>query len=518
MSFLLNQSKWRVFYQKFPGGTLYLLNASVGDIEEPEGSINPVFNNSLGYRGGYRLVDTNRDSPGLVNFDITAQVTNKQKFIDAINCPSAAIILVASTCANPELAKLDKTGMIMVIENLNSTGKTTSSLTGFDSQDQPTLVTSVTAGMLEVPKLYFMSLATETTAEVTNGNSIAVVDASCASQCGAKVEPLEIYYVATDAGAGVPANLLYRSDANTTPSATTADPFAADEHISLVKVVPISSSQIRVIVGRGSTDAGNPAEIAYSDVYPYSPDVTVWTAVDIGTTNAEFLTGTGSLMVLDNGTALAGTDQGKLHISIDYGSTWADVNSPTSVQVNDIKPLIDSIGPRDKSTFAIVTNANGIYTTNNSARTWVTVSGPSAQAAVNALTIHAFNEKDLWVGYADGELYHTTNGGGTWTESVLPKPVGFDTVDRVNRVWFINKHIGFASGMATDSAAEFGIIWQTYDGGKSWIIFQELTTYSEATPTGINDIYVSDPNNVIGVGDSIGALTSITILNAGDKE
>jgi photosystem II stability/assembly factor-like uncharacterized protein len=516
-SSLITQGDTRAFLQLKVGGQVHLIPAAIGDISEGLGAVNPVYHQGTS-RGAYRLVNTTRDTPDLVTVSATVHVTNKQKFIDSITCNSA-LYVVGSKCLNPELRDIDPTGVIMLIDSLNVVDKTLSAPTDFEGQEQRTLEVNFTAGITVVPRFYYLTRSTVTTAVTTNATSVAAINKACASKCSAQIDALEVYYVATEPVALATAKLLYRSSANVTPSATSADPFLADEIISSVKVVPVTYDKVRVIVARGSTDAGNPAEIAYADVKPSTPDVSAWTTVNIGSTNAEFLAKTGSMVALANGVVLAGTDQGKLHKSIDYGATWSDLNSPTSAQINAIKQAATIVGPIDNSTFAMVANSNAIYTTNDTGGNWTAVTGPSAQAGVDANDVHAFCDKKLWVGYADGELYNTTDGGDNWTQYVLPKPAGFSTIDNINRVEFASERIGVVAGMATDgSSDEFGVVWKTIDGGASWEIHQEGTTYSEASPTGVNDIVMAGFNHYLWVGDEVGSTTSIRSLTAGDKE
>ena len=65
----------------------------------------------------------------------------------------------------------------------------------------------------------------------------------------------------------------------------------------------------------------------------------------------------------------------------------------------------------------IVGEANSLLKFEN--KRWVAVSGPVPQAGANALCA-AVAAPDLWgIGYSDGDLYWTADGGDTWTQDVV---------------------------------------------------------------------------------------------------
>ncbi len=125
--------------------------------------------------------------------------------------------------------------------------------------------------------------------------------------------PDEILYIACDADSAATANVLYTVNGGSSWAAMGTDPFAADEHISHIGVFLVSPSAYRVVVCRGVTDAGNPAEIAYQDVTIGTPAGGAWTTVDVGTVNALF------------STAFEWIDLDSMYKGLDSGAIWSVV-------------------------------------------------------------------------------------------------------------------------------------------------------------------------------------------------
>src|SRR5690606_36431684 len=97
----------------------------------------------------------------------------------------------------------------------------------------------------------------------------------------------------------------------------------------------------RVVVARGTTDAGNPAEIAYSDDFGAT-----WTAVNVGSTNAQFAQGPHSLFAYDPYNMWLVAGSGYIYYSDDGGLTWdtQDAGVATSNALHAIHFATDRIG------------------------------------------------------------------------------------------------------------------------------------------------------------------------------
>jgi photosystem II stability/assembly factor-like uncharacterized protein len=263
-------------------------------------------------------------------------------------------------------------------------------------------------------------------------------------------------------------------------------------------VFPYGSSGYRLITGRGTTDAGNPAEIAYSDDWGDT-----WTDVNIGTTNAEFISQPNALAALDQYHIWAGTEMGNLFFSDDGGATWADLNCPAATDIYDIFPL-------DENYLLVVGENNLILWSADHGEHFVTVTGPAARAADEAGCCWAFDTKRWFVGYITGHLHYTNDGGDTWDEYVLPN--GGGTINRVNDLSFVNSHFGFAVGKITVGGNVYGALWRTVNGGNDWEL--HLTAQLAAGAIGMASVHACDQNKAIMAGDMTGAVGTIYTVAA----
>lgn len=94
---------------------------------------------------------------------------------------------------------------------------------------------------------------------------------------------------------------------------------------------------------------------------------------------------------------------------------------------------------------------------------------------------------------AGSDIYKTSDGGVNWFEvnvfDVDTLPPNFADFP-VKRIKFYNNQIGYACGGKLDLA---GVVWWTKDGGDNWAA-------KGLGPDPINDIYIFDSLNVIGLG------------------
>jgi photosystem II stability/assembly factor-like uncharacterized protein len=268
---------------------------------------------------------------------------------------------------------------------------------------------------------------------------------------------------------------MYTTNYGQTWTATAADPFAAGEVISAVTVFPYGTGR-RVIVARGTTDAGNPAEIAYSD-----NDGTTWTTVNVGSVTGQFVQKAGGLFALDQNNIWLVTNSGYVYYSEDAGITWTtqDAGEATASTLNAIHFADNLVGFAGGA-------ADDVIRTIDGGVAWSAVTDVGASSTVN--TIFALNAQKAWLGTANGRLYYTEDAGTTWTRRSFTG----DGVGAVNSIKFINELIGF---MAHDTAAPVGRVLVTMDGGYNW---EAVTTI---TNNGLNDIAVCDDNNFYVAGE-----------------
>ena len=123
-----------------------------------------------------------------------------------------------------------------------------------------------------------------------------------------------------------------------------------------------------------------------------------------------------------------------------------------------------------------------------------TVTGPTAQAAVNVTAVLPISEKKWLVGYADGDVYATDNAGGSWT--LLAVPGGANAVvdlamSTTHVLWMIKNNV----------------LYQSIDGGASWLK-QPNSKKAFPTSSALNDVLICpyDVNrvNVFGADSAVG--------------
>lgn len=318
----------------------------------------------------------------------------------------------------------------------------------------------------------------QSTSEANALNALAFSEQNkCSGPCGAAETAGDRGMVAGDNTALASANVLYTSNGGTF-AATATDPFAVAEIVSVLVKVTVNSNTARWIAGRGTTDAGNPAEIAYSD-----DNGATWTNVNVGSTNGQYFDSPQAIFALDQDNIWAVTTGGYIYKSTDAGETWTAQESGVIVATD-----YNAVVFFDANVGYVGGDSNVIVYTANGGATWSALTGPSAQAGVRVNTLAVPTESRVFVGYADGDLYYTEDGGATWAARTHPG----SGVGQVRGLDFWNELTGV---MVRNSAAPVGTMLFTEDGGYTWVALDTPTN------TGLNAVQFINPTLIWAVGE-----------------
>ncbi len=110
----------------------------------------------------------------------------------------------------------------------------------------------------------------------------------------------------------------------------------------------------------------------------------------------------------------------------------------------------------------LVAGGRQIWRTTNGAGSWAPISNPlTGDPACTAIDIAPSNSSVIWVGYENGTVAHTTNGGSSWTIDGKPGGTRFVTDIAVNpKAW--NEVFVTVGGYDTNT------VWYTNTTGASW--------------------------------------------------
>lgn len=300
--------------------------------------------------------------------------------------------------------------------------------------------------------------------------------------------PDQHIYVAADAESLTTANVIYSRDGGSSWAATSADPFAADEHISQIASRLITDT-FRVIVARGTLDAANAAEIAYADVAFGDEGTTVWTVVDVGVTTSDVIIT--MEWIFYNGIYAAvgqGGSEGEIWFSSDQGASWSSLFTGTTA----INAFAKGFGDDCKDVYAVGAT-NLILREANQSGTFETLVGPSGGGAFTAIAVA--NDGLLFAG--NGQSIYVSNNGalntGGWTSLN-----DFGASHVVQEIFLPEGDSNHIYAIVDDTTPGAGEVWHSNDGGNSWNMLTELPNTGYNAAVNSNE----DNNLFIIVGDA----------------
>jgi hypothetical protein len=451
----------------------YLGCHSVGDIAEPLGDVTLKYCPDPAKTGAYVVKNSFRGEPGAVTTSIETDLRKVADYLEDLSSCGVPIYVHKVSCGRRDVfTNFDRTFI------LRSTQVTQRSLTNVadkdpGSQDETLQSFDMTAtGLTRGFNLQPLRLATIHTESIT-GITICGEDA-CEGVCGPATKVSDIMFAAQKVpptSAAQKAEVLESINGGSW-NAVPGDPFAAGMDIQGIVCFPIGRNQIRIVVARGTTDAG-PMDIAYSDDLGLT-----WTIVAVGSVNAEFCSNNNALFALDRYHIWIGSNGGRIYFSSDGALTWtiqenAVISATAIMGLSFVSPDIG---------FAIYTGGQ-IGKTIDGSQSTATWSAATISGCTTARDIHAISKYFVWVGGANGKFY-THDAGVTWTNRDAVNTAAID---------FLDDLIGISAGGGASAP-----IYLTINGGYDWMVLPTITN------AGFTDIEILSPKLAYIVGNASG--------------
>jgi photosystem II stability/assembly factor-like uncharacterized protein len=458
------------------------------DITDPTGGLTAVREPDPGQRRVTRIVDIVRGEPGLPTFQLDTRLKTTLNFMLGLRDRCVNMQAHLGSCDRADNYFASQIALHWEAARRGDLGIDRLSL--IEGDDQPIAITVPWSASLGPLLLDFQTefLSARTIAETEAITDMAFLNYNCGDCADAALrqDPGEHGYAVTEALAGSlinVANVWYTTDAGQTWLNTSTRPFAGGEDISSV-VVSGTKKNHRVIVARGTTDADDPAEIAYADVTVFG--TTSWVNVNVGSVDGQYIT---RLFWGDYGHLFAVTDDGYIYFSANGGATWDDVLTTGVQQFNDVSAL-------DDGTVFVVGNSNTVYMSEDYGDSWSAVTGPSA--GDDLLTVHVTPDGTVFVGNDAGEVYGSYDDGDEW-HSLAPQGVTATAITRI-------RGVGNDNIWMTVTTASGGRALRSVDGGASF----RLWNLNMPTNSGLNALAVIDHNLVYVGGEPQGGSAFIS--------
>lgn len=473
-----------VFIQRAPNvEPEYLGCYDIGDVNPSEGDVELIQGRDVW--GKYRVMAHTESAPEVIEIELTAWLDKVAHYLERVACPF--YLHVNKRCGGIANA-INNYERGISLEIIKRTARNLTALAAGIGEDADSQQVFTLAGAPPLWDVYKLTPDRQTTAEAQAANDTVFVRENLCGDCTPRYEEGTIGMNVHDAAGGATANVQYTLTGGSTWTTCAADPFAADENITTVAYAWIDSKRIRFFVGRGTTDAGNPAEIAYTD-FNVETDTAIgaaWTLANVGSTNGQFFFGPKSIFAYDYFNIWAVAGAGYIYKSSNGGQTWTAQESGV-LTTEDFYTI--TAAPDSKRFLVAAGENNAIAKTKDGGVTWSSVTGPSTQTTDEILTLDIITEKFWVIGYNDGLLFATYNGGVTWSGLTGFTGTG---VGMVRAVKFLNPVQGY---MLTNNASPVGAMHVTRDCGITW---EALTTPTNA---GLNSLAVIRADTVYAVGE-----------------
>lgn len=462
---------------------VYLGCHQMDSVSEPLGENSIIRCPDPSRPNAYRTLGKIKAPPDLVSFAIQFRIQSALDYLETMACPGTVFALLRK-CGRADLFTNYERAFAFL--NADITARGNENLAALEANDATVMGSA--DFQADPPLLRYKGVGTiltdrQAVTEIRSALDMWFYDSAQCPGCCPQVGPgCERGFISTAAPAGSAlgiAHVLYTVD-GTTWTVTTSDPFGAGEDAGAVVAFYITATTVRIVVARTTTDAGNPAEIAYSD-----DNGVTWTNVNVGTTIGEYISSAHGLFALDSKHLWAATGIGSVFFSNDGGLTWA-------LQfASGWAGGAAALHFYDASCGVVVGDDSGAvaaYTTNGG-QSWADTADVPATDELEAVWL--VDCCHWWTLSSSGELAYTADSGATWATRALPNQA---SIIASGTLMFVNPLTGWVT-VGNNGSASY--VFRTINGGYDW---EPLTVPANSGlpalwACGLNEFYIAGDAN-----------------------
>lgn len=452
----------------------------MGDIDEPVGDIKLFYCPNPSTPNKWDVIGSVQGNPGPVSSSLITDILKTADYLESVRCPIPLFVHHVSCGRKDVFTSYDRS---FLLKRTYITSRKLTKLTARSPENQDRSEQSFEIKAESLLRLFELKVVRMTTTDTDDMLAITSCDSEeCAGDCGPAKLPCDTMYAGggTLVGSALnTADLIYTDDGGSIWVDSGGNPFIGAEIIRAIKCFQLDRNTSRIIVACGTAGAG-PMRIAYSD-----NQGATWTLVTVGTLNGQYAIGPKALYIKNQYEIWLACTDGYVYFSGDGGATWT-AQTAGGLTTEDLSSvmLVGEYG------FAAGDN-NAILLTLDNGAIWTLVAGPAGQAADEINTIWVHDQNKVWLGYNDGTLWYTDDGGTNWYQRTV---IGISGGTIKDMAWY-DEYIG---AFVYNNGSGVGSIYYTINGGYSWQL--------QDTPsnTGFNAIHVCSPTSFVIAGDTQG--------------
>lgn len=463
---------------------VYLGCHQIGDIDEPQGDVELIYCPDPSGPSRFKVVNSLQGAAGAVTTSITTDVTDELDYLEQAKCSLPIYVHMVKAGLKNVFTNYDRS---FVLTNARITSRGLTGLTARTPDDNSRSEQSFELSAESLIRAVRLELNRQVIEENTAINDVTFCNAeTCGTEEEVGMSACQVGFLVRDqvsASPAVSANVYKTTNGSTWTAEGTTDPFVAGKDIIAIECFEMGRDSIRVLVGNGTTTSGTAMQVAYSDNSGAN-----WTLVSVGeSAQAHCVPTSQSLFALNRSNIWVGSSGGYIYYSNDGGASW---NAQDTGTIHT--GAWNAIHFSDEMNGWAGGGTNKIARTIDGGESWSAITGPSANTI---MTIFGLDRNRAWVGYSNGTLYFTRDGGITWTQRTFSgSGVGW-----VKDIKFYNDYVGVMIRVTgTFPNPTGGNVLMTIDGGYTW---EPMTT---PTNSGLNSVYICNEHSFFVVGEANG--------------
>jgi hypothetical protein len=259
----------------------YLGCHGIGDIAKPRGDVTLLYCPDRKAAGRFIVSGSFQSAPGPVTAQVTTKVFSVADYLEGLNCPVSVYVAKMKTGRRDVFGNWER---LWILADSIITTETLSNLMVMSPEEEGESMQAFDISALALVALWKVKGQRQSTSETEGLNDVSfLAEQVCNTANGPAQDSCQVGYAVGKTLAGSAANVanvLKTLSGGSSWAATSANPFSGGEAIAAVEVFKTTGTITRILVVRGTTDAGNPAEVAYSDNAGAA-----WTLANVGSTN-----------------------------------------------------------------------------------------------------------------------------------------------------------------------------------------------------------------------------------------